>query len=559
MAERDYYRYKRIRDPVHGDIGLSAAEVKIINTPEFQRLRGIKQLGLVELVYPGATHHRFIHCLGTVHIVQQAFDALLADPKSKQNIEHLSRDRYGSDGIDTIRKIIRFAALLHDLGHVPFSHTLEDEANILSGNDEHENRTLQMIENSDVIRETLGSLGEEVKRVITGTHQLSFMNDLVGNTISADLLDYLSRDLFFTGLQGRGFDKRILEYFGVDEKGRFYINLFRGGRERIDVRSELVHILRTRYELAEKVYYHHAKVAADAMFAKAFWRAKELGEITEDRLRGLTDSELLSLLEQSKDPVVRKLIEMLRARRLYKVTYMQRAPSADITLLKPYHGYPQKREELENQLAQEAGLDAGDVVIFCPDPDMQLKEAAVHVLWYKRNVEAGGIEQRIEPFKDIKPDLGNPIELHKAELDLIIKMHQALWSFIIFVHPAKYRMFTYALSIEDFCKEKWPHIGNLLRFLDPVREEGEWVKYDRLRKLCEDVGDKERLTNREKKLVEKRLVEEIARRNMPLEELYDLPENELKLRIEGIAKSVKESAQGIPLIKEKEIRRQDTI
>lgn len=542
--QRSTYRYKRIRDPIHEDIYLSKDEIAIINTPEFQRLRGIKQLGLAELVYPGAVHSRFSHSLGVLYMAEAILNAMLAIPEVEERIKTLEEEHFGERSITTIRKIVRFAALLHDLGHIPFGHTFEDEMHVLYGDQEHEKRTLEMIESSDVIKQALGSLKDHVKQVIQGTHPLSFLNDIVGNTISADLLDYLVRDLFYTGLQGRGFDRRILEYFCVDEEGHLYIDLFRGGRARIDVRSELVNILRTRYELAEKVYYHHAKVAADAMLTKAFAKVWHERRISEQKLRELTDFELLNFLAtESKDQVVQNLVLMLRSRRLYKPTYMPRAQKSEH--FKTYHDSYEEREALENDLAKEAGLDKGDVVIFCPDPDMQLKEAAIRVLWEKR-VEQGNMQTRIEPFNQIATGKGDSIAIHKDELALIIAMHKALWNFIVFVHPAKYNLFNCALSISDSCINRG-FGDNDLWYLDPVREKGEWGTYKRVRQLCQQIGGQKRLNQEEVRLLEKNLVEGTVRRGMSLKDLYRLQDKDLMDEIERLAESLRQRIQGIPL------------
>lgn len=112
-----------IRDPVHGFIRLNRLEWDVINQPVFQRLRRIRQLAWTDMVYPGATHSRFEHSLGVMHVASRLFDAL--ERRSKDIL--CSGDYgYGDDSLGRQRRIIRLAALLHDLGHGPFSHAAEE-------------------------------------------------------------------------------------------------------------------------------------------------------------------------------------------------------------------------------------------------------------------------------------------------------------------------------------------------------------------------------------------------------------------------------------------------
>ncbi|KMQ49606.1 phosphohydrolase [Chitinispirillum alkaliphilum] len=111
-----------IRDPVHGFISLSSWERDIINHPVFQRLRRIRQLGLTDMVYPGAMHTRFEHSLGVMHVATLMFDAVTAKSK-KILFDELD---YNEDGLGRDRQILRLSALLHDVGHSPFSHAGEE-------------------------------------------------------------------------------------------------------------------------------------------------------------------------------------------------------------------------------------------------------------------------------------------------------------------------------------------------------------------------------------------------------------------------------------------------
>src|SRR5438309_5754082 len=165
---------KLIRDAVHGDIEVSSLEVELMDTPEFQRLRGIKQLGTAYLVFPSAVHTRFEHSLGTSWMAHRIL-------QSVRRIEDVSQDE---------EKLIRVAALLHDLTHIPFGHTLEDERRVLPRHDKDESRLGYFLRESTVGRILAREgLVDEVVDVLKGRR--GFMSDIVAGAISADLLDYL--------------------------------------------------------------------------------------------------------------------------------------------------------------------------------------------------------------------------------------------------------------------------------------------------------------------------------------------------------------------------------
>ena len=123
---------KVIRDCVHGDLEFSPEEMRIIHTVGFQRLHGCRQLGLTYLVYPGAKHSRFEHVLGVAHLAFEIASSL----KLKREFFTDEADDFFVDGERlSLGKLLRFAALLHDMGHVPFGHTLEDEMPVISKHD----------------------------------------------------------------------------------------------------------------------------------------------------------------------------------------------------------------------------------------------------------------------------------------------------------------------------------------------------------------------------------------------------------------------------------------
>src|SRR5213593_679853 len=170
-------RGKLIRDAVHGDIEVSTLEVELMDTPEFQRLRGIKQLGTAYLVFPSAVHTRFEHSLGTSWMAHRIL-------QSVRQTESVSHDQ---------ESLICVSALLHDLTHIPFGHTLEDERRVLPRHDKDEERVDYFLKQSAVGRILKREgIQDEVIATIKGND--TFASDIVGGAISADLLDYLKRD-----------------------------------------------------------------------------------------------------------------------------------------------------------------------------------------------------------------------------------------------------------------------------------------------------------------------------------------------------------------------------
>src|SRR5262249_14804259 len=174
---------KLIRDAVHGDIEISALEVEVMDTPEFQRLRGIKQLGTAYLVFPSAVHTRFEHSLGASWMASRILEVL-------RRHQTISRDE---------AMLVGVSALLNDVTHIPFGHTLEDERRVLIRHDKDEARLTYFLKDSAIgkILEREGLQGRVIHTLNSGD---SYRSDITSGAISADLLDYLRRDVYFCGL-----------------------------------------------------------------------------------------------------------------------------------------------------------------------------------------------------------------------------------------------------------------------------------------------------------------------------------------------------------------------
>lgn len=387
-----------LRDPVHGDIALHPDEVRLLDTPEMQRLRGIRQLGAAYLVYPGALHTRFEHSLGTLYWADRILDRI------ERSEGHVEPDD---------RRVVRVAALLHDVSHIPFGHTFEDER-ALFGRHDRPGRLAVFLRTGE-LGERLAALayGEAVVALLTG-RQGGWRRDVVAGSLDADLLDYLRRDAYFCGLP-KGYDDRIVRSF-ARVGDRLGLDLRQRGLDRADVRSEAIELLRLRYFLTERVYYHHAKLAAGAMVAKAVELAVDDEGLTETDIYPLTDAGLLARLEAGT-PAPAALATAFGRRDLVKRVYVLTrggvGPGGQDELLRRYRDRAGRRE-VEDHLARAAGVDARLVIVHCPPP-MPLKEAAVPV------ATARGL------FALDAPGGGGAVEI-----DSLKGLYEGLWKFTVF-------------------------------------------------------------------------------------------------------------------------------
>lgn len=334
---------KIIRDPVHNivpfeDNGCDRLLLRLINTKEFQRLRRIKQLGLSQLVFPGADHSRFAHSIGVMHVARRFLDRI---------------DRVCPDCVDSDhRTVVLAAALLHDVGHGPFSHAFEKATG-----DNHEKRTLQIItdpstEVNDKLQEYNKELPERLKVFFDEDMEEeqreeadipAYLTQVVTSQLDADRFDYLLRDSYATGTDYGEFDLDwlILHLNVNDDKGRFYL-----GHKAIFAAEAYVF---ARYHMYRTVYFHKTTRAAEVMLRLLLKRYKKLLDDCEDEeqkrkivpdapsttVRAFDGkiqlSEYLSLDDhtmtefakgctKSNDKVLRELAEGLLYRRLFKAT-----------------------------------------------------------------------------------------------------------------------------------------------------------------------------------------------------------------------------------------------
>lgn len=311
-------------DPVHSDIYWMEIERKIIDSAPFQRLRHVKQLGMTLKIFPGAEHSRFTHSLGTMRAAQDILDKTLENRLGPNRVANLFDEwqRQPSFRIDGRRVrafdlklaeatvLMRLSALIHDLTHVPFGHTIEDDLSVLEPHDRNLPRFQKLWENldTDVVDAIQGAasnaprdgrrdkLFDELRAVVLdkvskethdeeeapwvgGKSLYPFVGDIVNNTICADLIDYLRRDHLHSGLPLAVGDRFMNSFYVVPsnrptEPERLVVRTMTGGETRVDIITELLKYLRYRYEITERALYHKTKLAYDAMLGKFFemWR-----------------------------------------------------------------------------------------------------------------------------------------------------------------------------------------------------------------------------------------------------------------------------------------------
>ena len=325
----------RIRDPIHGTISVSDEEKAVVDSPFYQRLRHIKQLGFGDLAFPGATHTRHAHSLGAMHVASRLFDAVTAHESLPAQV----RDR--------LRAAVRLAVLCHDLGHMPLSHASEKIAPRRSSlglpswlgapqnplaQATHEDFTAQLLLQSSLttlVREQYAACGltpEAVVSLVTGAEPpggLQFdhagvdwsplLRALVSGELDADRMDYLLRDSFYTGVNYGRYDLDwIVQNLSPAKKdGKAYLALSRSAAFAFE------DFLLSRYHMFVSVYYHHTAVNFDAMLRRYYDEAPGEFEIPAEPERFLRcdDVALAHTLRSSTNRWAKRIVE----RQAYKL------------------------------------------------------------------------------------------------------------------------------------------------------------------------------------------------------------------------------------------------
>jgi HD superfamily phosphohydrolase len=339
-----------IRDPLWDNIRLEPLAIACIDTPAFQRLRYVRQLGHAFLVYPGATHSRFEHALGAYHLARRA----LAMLDERGELEGIAEEE---------RLAVRLAALLHDLGHYPFSHALEE-----AGFPHHEALGAARLRTGplgDVLRTAGGdALIDRIAALIQG-RSTSALGGLVSGSLDLDKIDYLSRDARNCGVPYGmlDVDRLLASLTLVESAGRREVGVHEKGI------SALESLLFAKYQMYRNVYWHHAVRSATCMFKHAVRATVRSGALTAQGLAEATDDSLATLLHQH-DPS--GLAAALRERRLFKRALDMPASEVPADLPTWVSDDPDRVEAAEHALARDLGLEPADVLIDFPSRSSML-------------------------------------------------------------------------------------------------------------------------------------------------------------------------------------------
>lgn len=447
--------YKTFRDAVHGDIHLCQLEVDIINTEEFQRLRRIRQLGLSYLIYPSLHHTRFEHSIGTLYMAQKMVDAI------NQNMVKGVTIDYPRDLL-----LIRVCALLHDYSNIPFGHTLEDEGALFDSQWKDEPRKEYFIGVDSTVGKILADVDTEFRgdveemlcvnykdpdspKYITKLEK-PYIADIVGNTICADLLDYLKRDAYFSGIKAT-YDDRLLKYIYIPDKGEFkkrlVLRLWYKGIMRVDTISDALNLLRLRYSLGEKIYYHHTKMYVSSMIVSAISAEKQNNESNIINLLNTHgDDELLynilhnngvveSEYGKTEATVSKYIVNKIIKRRIYKPVRTEnfaaeRLDSTNWKIKKHILDCCRKRGGetkylLERYIEDLCNIPFGSVSIYSPEDKMGLKIAEVIV-------EVDETRTSLDKLNEVFQGAVHVSYIHE-QLENINKNWRNIWAFYVLI------------------------------------------------------------------------------------------------------------------------------
>jgi HD superfamily phosphohydrolase len=357
--------HKVVRDPIHGDIKITGILDDLLKTPEVQRLHNIKQLGFAHLVFPGAHHTRFEHSLGSSMIASQIADILGLKEMEK--------------------KLITCAAQLHDIGHGPFSHTLESillerfgvdhvdltEKLILGNYDILDEKEQQFISAPKVheILEKHQVNEKDIVNIIRGKlSKKSYLSQLLNSTIDVDQLDYLMRDAYYTGVAYGMIDlQRLLQTIMI-HKGN--LTMMRKGVNVVE------NILMARALMYSSVYFHKTVRIPELMLSKAL---EEIPDAEPFEFFRMTDAEIMTSLK-TMGRFQQEIITRLKYRDLFKQAYaisLQDLDKQGIKAVKRLEDVSTRREK-ERELEDIFCIPKGHIIIDIPRPELLRAEPRIN-------------------------------------------------------------------------------------------------------------------------------------------------------------------------------------
>jgi len=333
---------KVVLDPVHGYIEMDEIVQELLATPQMQRLRRIKQLGFSNLVYPGANHTRFEHSLGAMHLASMLM----------KNLDSIEEGK---------KKEIRAAALLHDVGHGPFSHVTE---NVIDKYTRHRHDDVKEIVGKGEIKEVLKKHGISPGDLAKHVKGETSLGQILSSEIDVDKMDYLVRDAHYTGVAFG-----IVDYNRLINQMHFYENRLvvdYGGLKAAES------LLVSRFWMNTSVYYHHVTRISEAMCSKAVEYMIKNGELDPARLRQMDDTDLTAAMRNASG-YAGELARRLDTRKLYKRALYTGLEDAGKGVLK----HRDKIERAEKEIAELAGVDPQCGIVDIPKTPEMLEMKAM--------------------------------------------------------------------------------------------------------------------------------------------------------------------------------------
>ncbi len=423
--------FHEIRDPIHGFIRISKQEKDLIDTEVFQRLRRIRQLAMAFLVYPGALHTRFDHSIGVMHIAGRICARL----------KELNSKRVCKEDV----KRIRLAALLHDVGHGPFSHVSEHLLKKYAPKDSdteqalekiHEKITVDIVRSDSQINEILDKekCGEEdrdfIIDMIQGQEVWDWQRDIVSSEFDADKIDYLLRDSYFTGVKYGLYDlEKMIEscLIDVDETARSVSS------DKIEtslaINSKAIYaleqLLLARYHMTQQVYWHRVSLISSEMIIRGISLAIDEGNTEMEKLYQYDqenkdefinnylkyhDEKIIELLRKCEQQKTREIFNRLYKRHLFKMVAELRLKDETLRTKRRIMGITddetqERQVEKEKEIANLLKIDP-DYVIIKP---LQIRNPNYGSRSYILNPDAIKIfderEKELKDMNDYKDEL----------------------------------------------------------------------------------------------------------------------------------------------------------
>jgi len=318
-----------IRDGVHGNLSLNDFEMELLDSYEMQRLRRIKQLGFISLIYPGANHTRFEHSIGTMYL-------------GSKLANHLKLSEHD-------KKVIRVAALLHDIGHGPYSHVSEGAFEEFK----HEELTIKVIKNelSDIISKEF-----DIKEIIDIFNKKSHLSPIISGDFDVDRLDYLIRDSHYTGVA-----------YGIIDVERVIANMHLKKDLVLNLKGVQAaeSVLIARYQMYPIIYQHHTTRIINAMFRRCLLKLSELGELNFSNLYNYDDYDMMHICSK-QEGYVKDIFNRLRYRNLFKRVYS--LPLNEFETPSKFYTIEKKTlRKCEEEISEDTGINKDYIFLDIPE------------------------------------------------------------------------------------------------------------------------------------------------------------------------------------------------